>query len=405
MHLAILGTGKMGAAIFQSAVECDLELTLCGRNAEVLRQMEGRYLRKLERSAKRGEITAAQLEARKATVHFTTRCADLVDADAVLETIVEQTDIKIPVLRELDDILRPDAALFSNTSSIPIATLASELKRPNRFCGLHFFYPVMVVQLVEIIAWPGVDSATKETARALCNILKRRCITVGDAPGSPLNSVLACLSVEALYLLEEGAALPDRIDRVALRTFSPGPCEVLDALGFEFVLQILTMVTEAVCGHATDWLRTDGYELTREEAAGRLGFRVPWLFGYLHSLQRFGRRVGAGLYRYEGDRTLADDPSFYLRPGNTPRPLTDDQIESRLFYAVLNATLHLLALRLGAPDELDFGLKEILMMRNGPLQLARERGLARVRSELAELESQYGPRFRPTFPLEEVMSP
>lgn len=402
MQLAIIGTGKMGTAIFQWAVDRDVGLVLCGRREENLRQQEGRFRRKLDRAVRGGDMTEAQADARRARVRFTTRLGEIAGADFALETIPEDPALKIPVLRELEQALGPQALLFSNTSSISLGTLAEQLKRPAQFCGLHFFYPVMVVPLVEIITWSGVASDTVERAAQLCHALGRDPLVVADGPGSPLNWILACLYVEGLYLLEEGAVLPDRLDRVARRFFSPGPCEAIDTLGIEIILQGLRMFTQGVSGKATDWLDATGRELTAEEAAGRSGFRVPWLFSRLYHDKRLGRKAGRGVFVYSGDQTLNDDPSFYLRPRCSARALSDDEVEARLFYAVYTAALHSLSRELCSAAALDRGLKEILLMQEGPLRMAERRGAERVRTELAALESLYGKRFHPLMPPEEV---
>ncbi|HEY8241666.1 MAG TPA: 3-hydroxyacyl-CoA dehydrogenase family protein, partial [Kiritimatiellia bacterium] len=278
MHLAIIGTGKMGTTLFQWAVERDIELTLCSRSEENIRQQEARFLRKLDRMARRGGAAAEQAAARKATAHFTTSIADLGGVDFILECSPENLETKTPVLRAMEDAVGPDALVLSNTSFISLTYLAQKLKRPERFCGLHFFNPIMVIPIAEVITWKGVAKGVTERLLKLCDVLQRPGIVMADGPGSPINWILACLYVEALYLLEEGAVLPDRLDQLARRHFSPGPCEAIDSLGIEFILQGLSMFTLGMDGHTTDWLRTDTLELTPEEAGGRVGFHVPWLF-------------------------------------------------------------------------------------------------------------------------------
>lgn len=402
MHLAIIGTGKMGQAIFHGAVDRDVALTLFSRNAENLREQEGRFLRKLDRSVRRGAVTAEQAAARKNSIRFVTDLAALADADFILESVSEKPDVKQSVLTAVEGVARPDAMILSNTSFISLGRLARMLKHPERFCGFHFFYPVMVVPIVEIITWDGFDAGRTGRLFDLCRALGRHGLVMRDGPGSPLNWILACFYVEGLYLLEEGAVLPDRLDAVARRHFSPGPCESLDILGIELVLQGLKMATMQPDGHSTDWIRTDEEELTPEEAGGRVGFHVPWLFSRLHFEKRLGRRISRGLFLYEGDKTLNDAPAFYLRPGHTPRPLSDDEIELRLFYTVLNAALHAINRGLCSEKDMDYGLKEVLLMKDGPISLARARGSDAVRREFAQLEKSCGSRFRPMMPLEKV---
>lgn len=402
MHLAIIGTGKMGQAIFQWAVDRDIDLTLVSRSAENLRQQEGRFLRKFERNARRAGLTPEQIAAKKASVRFATDLAAVAAADFILECVPEQPELKRATLAAIEAVARPDALILSNTSFISLARLARMLQRPERFCGFHFFYPVMVVPVIEVITWDGVGAGVVDRLLDLTRVLGRQGIVVKDGPGSPLNGILACLYVEGLYLLEEGAVQPDRLDAIARRHFSPGPCEAVDALGIELVLHGLGNYTTRPDGGTTDWLRTDADELPPEQASGRTGFHVPWLFSRLHNEQRLGRKVSRGLFLYEGDRTLNDAPSFYLRAGATPRPLPDDDIELRLFYSVINAALHVLSKGLCSEADLDYGLKEVLLMKDGPIATARARGRETVRREFACLEKTWGSRFRPMMPLEDA---
>jgi 3-hydroxybutyryl-CoA dehydrogenase len=402
MHLAIIGTGKMGTTLFQWAVERDVEITLCSRSEENLQQQEARFLRKLDRMARRGGAAAEQAANRKSTVHFTTKMSDLGGVDFALESVPENIETKTPVLRAMEEAVGPDALVLSNTSFISLARLAKALKRPERFCGLHFFNPIMVIPIVEIIAWKGVAPGVTDRLLALCDVLQRPGIVVADGPGSPINAILATLYVEALYLLEEGAVLPLKLDEIARRYFSPGPSEAIDTLGIEFILQGLGMFTLGDDGRMTDWLRTDTRELTPDEAGGRVGFHVPWLFSRLHAEKRHGRKANRGVCIYEGDKTLNDAPEFYLRPGNPPRPLSDDEIAARLFYTVLNSALYAVSRGFCSPADLDRGLKEVLLMQQGPFSTARAMGVERVRREFAELDSRYGRRFHPLLDLEKA---
>jgi hypothetical protein len=162
------------------------------------------------------------------------------------------------------------------------------------------------------------------------------------------------------------------------------------------------MFTLGMDGHMTDWLRTDTRELTPEEAGGRVGFHVPWLFSRLHYDKRLGRKDSRGVFIYEGDSTLNDVPEFYLRPGTKPRPLSDDEVAARLFYTVLNGALFALSQNLASPEDMDRGLKAVLLMQQGPLSTARAMGVERVRRDFAELESRYGRRFHPLLALEKA---
>jgi 3-hydroxyacyl-CoA dehydrogenase len=401
MHLAIIGGGKMGTAVFQWAVDRDLSVTLCARNADNLSQQEGRFHRRLERAVRRGEISDEKAAARKAAVRFTTKIAEVAGADFVLESVAEDYQLKKRMLVEIEAAVGPDTLILSNTSSISLALLASLLKRPERFCGLHFFYPVMVISMIEIVTWPGLMPGAVERLQALCTVLGRKGVVVDDVPGSPLNYILLYLYIEGLYLLEEGAALPLKIDTAARRYFSPGPCEAIDSIGVELLvngLRIFTLGPDA----GMEFIDNTTDELPPERAGGRAGFHTPWLFKKLLDEKRLGRKTSRGIFIYEGDRTLDDDPSFYVCPRLVPRPISDEEIGLRLFYAMYNATLHMVKHGHCTADDADEGIREILLMEKGPLHFAKARGFETVRRELENLESKFGRRFRPPMQLEEV---
>ncbi len=402
MHLAIIGTGKMGTGIFQWAVDRDIELTLCSRSEENLRDQERRFLRKLDRTLRRGDITAEKADAKKALVHFTRNIAEIARADFALETVPEDIEIKTATLRAMEDVLSPNEILLSNTSSISLEKLAGALKHPDRFCGLHFFHPVMVVSLVEIIRWRGLSSGVVDRVRELCRVLGRKGLVVADSPGSPLNWILGCLYVEAMYLLEEGAALPSRLDQAARHYISPGPCEAMDTLGMDLISKIAAMFTVGPDKQGTIWLDKDAVELAPENAGGREGFHIPWLLDKLLRENRLGRKTSRGLFVYEGDSTLDDDPAYYPCPGSSVNPLPDDEIADRIFYSLYISALFAVTRELCGTEDIDFGLREVLLMEKGPLRLAKERGAEKVRSDLERLESKWGKRFHPPIQPEEI---
>ena len=397
MNVAVVGAGKMGAEIFRLLTRCPLDVTLYARRTESAREHARKHLKDLRRSVRRGTMTEADAAARQVAVRVTDRLADLASADLVIEAIAEDLEQKSALFRDLENVIRPDTALLTNTSSLSIEALAAGLRRPERFCGLHFFHPVLLIALAEIITWNGVSDALVETVMDFCRRISKIPMRVVDGPGSIVNSVLANYYTEAFYILEDGQALPSKIDALAARFCSFGPCESADVVGLDLFITGLQNATEMGAFFQTKPPDSASRALTTEECAGRSGFYVPYLFPVLMQARRFGRKTSAGLYLYEGDQPIDDDLSFYADPS---RPLaqedrqTDELLAKRLLYAVFNGVLYCLHASSASKEDLDLGMKEVLLMQKGPFGLMRQLGVEQVRADFDLLAETVGERFR-----------
>ena len=204
---------------------------------------------------------------------------ELVDADLMVEAVVEDAGVKQDVFRHADAALGPEAVLASNTSSIPIASLAEVTGRPERVIGMHFFNPVPVMDLVEVVRAPGTSDETVSEIVELARELGKTPAEVNDFPGFVSNRILMPLINEAVYALADGVAEPDAIDTIARLGFNHpmGPLALADLIGLDTCVSIMEVLR--------DGLGDSKYEpcpLLREHvAAGRLG-----------------RKSGQGFYEY-----------------------------------------------------------------------------------------------------------
>ena len=204
---------------------------------------------------------------------------ELVDADLMVEAVVEDAGVKQDVFRHADAALGPEAVLASNTSSIPIASLAEVTGRPERVIGMHFFNPVPVMDLVEVVRAPGTSDETVSEIVELARDLGKTPAEVNDFPGFVSNRILMPLINEAVYALADGVAEPDAIDTIAKLGFNHpmGPLALADLIGLDTCVSIMEVLR--------DGLGDSKYEpcpLLREHvAAGRLG-----------------RKSGQGFYEY-----------------------------------------------------------------------------------------------------------
>jgi 3-hydroxybutyryl-CoA dehydrogenase len=228
---------------------------------------------------KRGKVTESEKPLILARIKPATDVAALAAADFVVEAVPEQLDLKLRVLKDVDLVLRPEAILSSNTSSISITRLAAQTSRPDRFIGMHFMNPVPVMVLVEVICGLATSDPTFQTTMALCEKLEKKPVAVNDAPGFVSNRVLMPLINEAAFCVMEGVAAPEAVDAVMkLGMNHPmGPLELADFIGLDVCVDILEVLFK---GFGDPKYRACPL-LRKYVAAG-------WL----------GRKSGRGFYKY-----------------------------------------------------------------------------------------------------------
>jgi 3-hydroxybutyryl-CoA dehydrogenase len=245
-RIGVIGAGQMGHGIAQVAAQAGYTVVL--RDVEqrfVDRGMEG-IKRNLQRAVDKGKLAQADADAAAGRVSGTTDLKALAECDLVVEAIVEDLAIKKKLWQELDGICKRSALFASNTSSIPITLLAAQTKRQAQFIGMHFFNPVPVMKLVELIR--GVDTAA-ETVRAVKEAgekMGKTVLEVNDYPGFVSNRVLMPMINEAIFCLHEGVATRESIDGVMkLGMNHPmGPLELADFIGLDTCLAIMDVLYE-----------------------------------------------------------------------------------------------------------------------------------------------------------------
>jgi 3-hydroxybutyryl-CoA dehydrogenase len=202
----------------------------------------------LEREVTKGKIAAADQTAALERITPVVERAKLADCDFVIEAATEKLEIKAELFRELDRIVRPEAVLASNTSSISITKLGALTKRPDKVIGMHFFNPVPVMKLVEIIRGLATSQETFEMVRDLAQKVEKTPVEVNDAPGFVSNRVLMPLLNEAMYAVMEGVATPEAVDEVfKLGMAHPmGPLTLADFIGLDVCLDIMKVLQDGL---------------------------------------------------------------------------------------------------------------------------------------------------------------
>ena len=397
MNVGIIGTGKMGSAIFKLVSNRPDNITLLAVDRDEAERHEKKYFKGLKRALRRGKLTEDEFRNKRESIRFTHRIEDLSSAEMVIEAIFEDYDKKTAIFHKLESVVGEKTILVSNTSSISIKDLANGLQYGDRFCGLHFFHPVLMLALVEIIRGPQTSDQLVGFLKKFCESLGRRGIVVDDAPGSVVNAILAYYYVEALYILEEGYALPSRVDELAKQFFYVGPCESMDVIGMDFFIGALERAATPGSLSPLRWTDDCQSEISKEDTGGREGFYIPSLFRKLISEDRLGRKRSKGIYLYEKDKPVDDIPQFYAGSAGSAWGIDmepDELIPRRLLYSILNGAIYSAERGMCSIEDLDFGVKEVLLMKEGPFTTMRSMGMERVKEDFNFLARNVGKRFK-----------
>jgi len=396
-HIGIVGYGKMGASIFKWLAQRYFPITVLLRSEQKAIHHRNSFFKLLNRFSRRGVISDRELQRRKQAVTFTHHPEDMASARLLIETIEENYDTKVKILRDLESVIAQDAYLTTNTSSLGIHELALQLKEAGRFCGLHFFHPFMLINFIEIIKWEGTSSQTIHFMKDFCSHIDRKAVVVHDAPGSVINSILVYYYLEALYILEEGCALPSKIDGIAKKYFYIGPCESMDVIGIDFFVAALARSVTGEKMIPDSSQKSFSARIEYKNHQEMRGFYSPSLFDKLLSAGRLGKKVAKGIYLYQKDRPVDDLPEYYLnakgnKPGE-PATTSDDTLAKRLLFSIFNGMLHYHNNSSGTIKDLDYGVKEALQMNNGPLAMMQRLGKSRLKNDFEFLSHEFGERF------------
>ena len=243
-RVGVVGAGTMGNGIAHVFARGGYAVTLCDIEQSFLDRALETITKNLARELAKGKITAEQESAALARITRVLERGKLAECDFIVEAASEKFEVKKEILQELDRIARPEIILASNTSSISITKLAAQTKRPELVIGMHFFNPVPVMKLVEVVRGLATSQATFETVRDLATALDKTAVEVNDAPGFVSNRVLMPLLHEAMYAVMEGVAKAEAVDEVfKLGMAHPmGPLTLADFIGLDICLDIMRVL-------------------------------------------------------------------------------------------------------------------------------------------------------------------
>ena len=359
----VVGAGVMGGDIAAWTAYKGFQVTLQDREQpyidKAIERAQGLFAKKVKDDAKRPEVAArlkSDLEG-----------AGVAGADLVIEAIIEDADAKRGLYAQVEPKLGTGALLSSNTSSIPLDALAAGLQRPTQFAGLHYFNPVALMPLVEIVRHDAMAPETQDRLAGFCRAIGKLPVPVAGSPGFLVNRLLFPYMLEAANAYAEGIPGP-AIDRAAVKFGMPmGPIELIDTVGLD--------VAAGVAG----------------ELAPFLGLEIPAALAQPPEAGKRGKKDGQGLYAWEDGKAKKPElPKDYKAP---------DDLQDRLVLALLNEAVAALAEGVVEDaDLLDAGVifgTGFAPFRGGPIQHIRDTGADKLLDRLKALQGKYGERFAP----------
>ena len=239
--VGIIGAGTMGNGIAQACAVSGLSVVMVDINDAAVAKGLSSIASSLDRLIKKEKMTEAEKASALARIKTSTNYQDFTGSQIVIEAATENYDLKIKILKQLDGIVSKDTIIASNTSSISITQMAAEVSNPQRFIGMHFFNPVPLMTLVEIIRGLQTDDRTHGLVQEMSKVLGKEPITVKNAPGFVVNRILVPMINEAFFVLAEGLATPEDIDAgMKLGCNHPiGPLALADMIGLDTCLAIM----------------------------------------------------------------------------------------------------------------------------------------------------------------------
>jgi 3-hydroxyacyl-CoA dehydrogenase/enoyl-CoA hydratase/3-hydroxybutyryl-CoA epimerase len=361
----VIGAGVMGGDIAAWCALRGLDVTLQDREMKYIEPALARATKLFAKKVHNDDDRAATTARLKADVEG----AGVAVADLIIEAIFEDRGAKQDLYSTIEKSMQEHAILATNTSSIRLEELRSELKHPQRFIGLHFFNPVALLPLVEIIRCADTDDQILNQAFAFTKGIGKLPLECSSSPGFVVNRVLGPYMAEAMHLVEEGVALAD-IDAAAESFGMPmGPVELIDSVGIDVAMHVSNVLGEA------------------------FDRPVPSRLADMVEQKHLGRKSGQGFYRWENGRSVKAKSTAEQRS-----KVSDDMVD-RLMLPMVNEAVACLHEKIVSDgDLLDAGVifgTGFAPFRGGPLQYARERGIGEVVDALLGLAQKYGDRFRP----------
>jgi len=298
--IAVVGAGRMGISLAECIASAGLQVVVIKATEGDLAPCKENLDASLQRRVARGKLETTERDAIASRLRWSTRLADAAGCSLVIESCLEDLAAKRRILRSLEEVISREAVLVTNTSSLKLEELATALRHPERFLGMHFFNPVTAMKLVELSRTSTTDTRSDALARRFCDRIGKTCVDVAPSPGYVVNRLLVPMLLHAMQTLESGIADPDAIDEaMKLGCGHPmGPLALADLIGLDVVLAM----ARTMHGEHRD-----------------ARYRTPSILRRLVLSGELGRKTGRGIYDYSVrppklNPQLADDKSVETTP-------------------------------------------------------------------------------------------
>lgn len=379
--VGVLGAGMMGASLALVSAQAGLEVVLLDRDTVTAQKGKDYAAKTLAKQVEKGALDRAAADAVLARIQATETYADLAGAQLCIEAVFEDAKIKADVTKKAEAALGPDAIFATNTSTLPISTLAGASQRPEKFIGMHFFSPVERMELVEIIVGKKTSATTLAAALDFVAKLRKTPIVVNDSRGFYTSRVFQILINEGAAMLSEGV-VPARIENAAKSAgFPVGPLALLDEVTIDLPIKI---VETSRAEEGADYAPAVG---------------LPAMYK-MRELGRTSRKSGAGFYEYPSDgkkRLWSGLSEAFPRAAEQP---AQDELKTRILYSQAIETARCLEERvLETPQDADLGAVYgwgFPAWTGGTISYIDTVGLKQFVREADRLAQAYGPRFAPS---------
>ena len=279
-RIVLIGAGTMGHGIAQVAAQAGFDVLLEDVSDEFVSRGLARIQDNLKKGVERGKVTEDEMSAALSRIRTSTNLNDAATADLVVEAVIEKLDAKRELLARLDQICKPTAILATNTSSLSIASIAAATARADRVIGMHFFNPVHIMKLIEIVIAADTSQETLSAALDVARRMGKEAITVKDAPGFATSRLGVALGLEAMRMLEQEVASAEDIDKAMVLGYNHpmGPLRLTDLVGLDIRLNIAEYLFEKLNSEA---------------------FRPPDILKRKVAEGKLGKKTGEGFYKWE----------------------------------------------------------------------------------------------------------
>lgn len=381
--VGVVGAGTMGAGIAQTAAQCGWNVVLSDVNSEIARRGIDGIRKNLDRLVEKGKLTTDARDAYAGRIHAAATAGDFSPCELIVEAVVEDLDVKAAVLRPIA-LEAPRAILASNTSSLSITGIGRAIEAPRRTVGMHFFNPVPLMPLVEVIAGDDSDSAAVNRVFEIATGWGKTAVRAKDTPGFIVNRVARGFYLESLRMLDEGIAGIDEIDHTlkTLGGFRMGPFELMDLIGIDVNYAVSCSVWEQMgkparlTPHALQQKLVDGTMLGRKS---KLGF-------YSYQTEHPVPAVLVHRRSFDFPKPLFDAVRRVCEKATTvSASITEQYVFSRVLVAIINEAAFALDEGVASAQDIDTAMKKGTNYPKGPLEWSDAIGRHTVAALLREL--------------------